>query len=255
MSPYIAEIIGTAILMLLGNGVVANVVLNQSKGNNSGWIVITWGWGIAVFVAVYIVGQFSGAHINPAVTIGLAGAGLFDWIEVPFYIGAQMIGAAIGALLVWLTYKDHFAETDNPDSKLAVHCTIPAIRNYPSNVMTEAIGTLMLVFGVFYLTDPGFISSNGDFLETITIDGKEVGLGLGSLSALPVGLLVLGIGLSLGGPTGYAINPARDLGPRIMHAILPIPGKRDSDWAYSWVPVVGPIIGALIAAGLFLLLQ
>lgn len=255
MSPYIAEIIGTAILMLLGNGVVANVLLTKSKGNDSGWIVITWGWGIAVFVAVFVVGQFSGAHINPAVTIGLAGAGLFDWAEVPFYVLAQMVGAAIGALLVWLTYKDHFNKTDDPDIKLAVHCTAPAIRNYPNNVMTEAIGTIMLVFAVFYLSGAGFISSSGQMLETITIQGEEVGFGLGSLSALPVGLVVLGIGLSLGGPTGYAINPARDLGPRIMHALLPIDGKRDSDWAYSWVPVLGPIIGALIAAGLYLLLQ
>jgi len=252
MHPFIAEIIGTALLMLLGNGVVANVLLNQSKGQDSGWIVITWGWGIAVFVAVFVVGQFSGAHINPAVTIGLAGAGLFNWAQVPMYILAQMIGASLGALLVWLAYKDHFKITDNADLKLAVHCTAPAIRKYPSNVMTEAIGTLVLVFGVLYLASPGFTNANGELLESIVINGKEIGFGLGSLSALPVGLLVLGIGLSLGGPTGYAINPARDLGPRIMHAILPIPGKRDSDWAYSWVPVLGPVIGALIAAGLYL---
>lgn len=255
MSPYIAEIIGTAILMLLGNGVVANVLLNESKGNGGGWIVITWGWGIAVFVAVYVVGQFSGAHINPAVTLGLAGAGLFEWGEVIYYIIAQITGAAIGALLVWLAYKDHFKKTDNGDLKLAVHCTAPAIRNYPNNVMTEAIGTFMLVFGVLYLVEPGFVSANGEFLEAIVIDGEEIGFGLGSLAALPVGLLVLGIGLSLGGPTGYAINPARDLGPRIMHSLLPIPNKRNSDWAYSWVPIVGPVIGALVAAGLFLLLH
>lgn len=254
MSPYIAEIVGTAILMLLGNGVVANVLLKDSKGNGGGWITITWGWGIAVFTAVYVVGQYSGAHINPAVTLGLAFGGLFDWAQVPYYIGAQILGAAIGSLLVWLTYKDHFAKEENADLILASHSTAPAIRKYPSNVMTEAIGTLMLVFGVFYLASPGFIDTNGEFLETIVIDGAEVGFGLGSLSALPVGLLVLGIGLSLGGPTGYAINPARDLGPRIMHAILPIPGKRDSDWAYSWVPIVGPIIGAALAAGLFLIL-
>lgn len=254
MSPYIAEIIGTAILMLLGNGVVANVLLKDSKGNGGGWITITWGWGIAVFTAVYVVGQYSGAHINPAVTLGLAFGGLFDWAQVPFYIGAQILGAAIGSLLVWLAYKDHFAKEENADLILASHSTAPAIRKYSSNVMTEAIGTLMLVFGVFYLVTPGFIDANGEFLETIIIDGAEVGFGLGSLSALPVGLLVLGIGLSLGGPTGYAINPARDLGPRIMHAILPIPGKRDSDWAYSWVPIVGPIIGAALAAGLYLIL-
>jgi len=254
MSPYIAEIVGTAILMLLGNGVVANVLLKDSKGNGGGWITITWGWGIAVFTAVYVVGQYSGAHINPAVTLGLAFGGLFDWAQVPFYIGAQVLGAAIGSLLVWLAYKDHFAKEENADLILASHSTAPAIRKYSSNVMTEAIGTLMLVFGVFYLASPGFIGLNGELLETIFIDGVEVGFGLGSLSALPVGLLVLGIGLSLGGPTGYAINPARDLGPRIMHAILPIPGKRDSDWAYSWVPIVGPIIGAALAAGLFLIL-
>lgn len=254
MSPYIAEIIGTAILMLLGNGVVANVLLKDSKGNGGGWITITWGWGIAVFTAVYVVGQYSGAHINPAVTLGLAFGGLFDWAQVPFYIGAQILGAAIGSLLVWLAYKDHFAKEENADLILASHSTAPAIRKYPSNVMIEAIGTLMLVFGVFYLVTPGFIDANGEFLETIIIDGAEVGFGLGSLSALPVGLLVLGIGLSLGGPTGYAINPARDLGPRIMHAILPIPGKRDSDWAYSWVPIVGPVIGAALAAGLYLIL-
>jgi glycerol uptake facilitator protein len=254
MSPYIAEIVGTAILMLLGNGVVANVLLKDSKGNGGGWITITWGWGIAVFTAVYVVGQYSGAHINPAVTLGLAFGGLFEWAQVPYYIGAQILGAAIGSLLVWLAYKDHFAKEENADLILASHSTAPAIRKYPSNVMTEAIGTLMLVFGVFYLASPGFIGVNGELLETIVIDGVEVGFGLGSLSALPVGLLVLGIGLSLGGPTGYAINPARDLGPRIMHAILPIPGKRDSDWAYSWVPIVGPIIGAALAAGLFLIL-
>jgi glycerol uptake facilitator protein len=254
MSPYIAEIVGTAILMLLGNGVVANVLLKDSKGNGGGWITITWGWGIAVFTAVFVVGQFSGAHINPAVTLGLAFGGLFEWAHVPYYIGAQILGAAIGSLLVWLSYKDHFAEEENADLILASHSTAPAIRKYPSNVMTEAIGTLMLVFGVFYIASPGFIGVNGELLETIVIDGVEVGFGLGALSALPVGLLVLGIGLSLGGPTGYAINPARDLGPRIMHAILPIPGKRDSDWAYSWVPIVGPIIGAALAAGLFLIL-
>lgn len=254
MNPFIAEIIGTAILMLLGNGVVANVVLNKTKGSESGWIVITWGWGIAVFVAVFVVGQFSGAHINPAVTIGLAAAGLFEWGLVAGYIGAQILGAAIGAFLVWLAYKDHFAATDNPDLILAAHSTAPAIRKYPNNVITEAIGTLMLVFGVLFLVSPGFVGTDGQLLETITLNGQEVGFGLGALSALPVGLLVLGIGLSLGGPTGYAINPARDLGPRIMHAILPIPGKGGSDWAYSWVPIAGPVIGAFIAAGLYLML-
>lgn len=255
MSPFIAEIIGTAILILLGNGVVANVLLNKTKGHDSGWIVITWGWGIAVFVAVYTMGQFSGAHINPAVTVGLAAAGLFEWSLVPGYIMAQILGGAIGALLVWLSYRDHFSKTTDESLILACHSTIPNIRNYPSNFMTEAIGTLLLVFGVLYLVSPGFIGVNGELLETITINGQEVGFGLGALSALPVGLLVLGIGLSLGGPTGYAINPARDLGPRIMHAVLPISNKGGSDWAYSWVPVAAPIVGGLVAAGLYLFLS
>lgn len=254
MSPFIAEIIGTAILILLGNGVVANVLLKNTKGNDGGWIVITWGWGIAVFVAVYTMGQFSGAHINPAVTVGLAAAGLFEWSLVPSYIIAQIMGGALGAFLVWLSYKDHFSQTTDEGLILACHSTIPNIRNYPSNFMTETIGTLMLVFGVLYLVSPGFIGVDGELLETITINGKEVGIGLGALSALPVGLLVLGIGLSLGGPTGYAINPARDLGPRIMHAMLPISNKGSSDWAYSWIPVAAPIVGGFIAAGLYLLL-
>lgn len=255
MSPIIAEIIGTAILILFGGGVVANVVLNKTKGNDSGWIVITWGWGMGVFVAVFAVGQFSGAHINPAVTVGLAAAGLFEWGMVIPYILAQTLGGFIGAVLVWLAYKEHFAITEDGNTKLAVFSTIPEIRKYPSNFLTEVIGTFILVFGVLYIVSPGFITANGDLLSVIVIDGQEVGFGLGSLSALPVGLLVLGIGLALGGPTGYAINPARDFGPRIAHAVLPFPNKGGSDWAYSWVPVVAPLVGAVIAAGLFLLLQ
>ncbi len=254
MSPIIAEIVGTAILILLGNGVVANVLLKETKGNNGGWIVITWGWGIAVFVAVYTMGQFSGAHINPAVTVGLASAGLFEWGLVIPYIIAQIIGGALGAILVWLAYKDHFKASEKEKLILACHSTIPNIRNYPSNFMTETIGTLILVFGVLYLVSPGFVGAEGELLETITIEGKEVGFGLGALSALPVGLLVLGIGLSLGGPTGYAINPARDLGPRLMHAVLPISNKGSSDWAYSWVPIAAPLFGGVLAAGLYLLL-
>tara|TARA_R100001143_G_scaffold52481_2_gene47641 strand:- start:2053 stop:2817 length:765 start_codon:yes stop_codon:yes gene_type:complete len=254
MSPFIAEIIGTAILMLLGSGVVANVILNETKGNSSGWIVITVGWGMAVFIAVFTVGQFSGAHINPAVTIGLATAGLFDWGLVFPYILAQILGAFIGSSLVWLAYKDHFDATEDGPTKLAVFSTAPAIRKYSSNVITEAIGTFMLVFGVLYITAPGFLSVDGELLSVIVLNGEEVGFGLGSLSALPVGLLVLGIGLSLGGPTGYAINPARDLGPRIAHALIPFSNKGSSDWAYSWVPIVGPIIGALLAAALYLIL-
>lgn len=253
MSPFIAEIIGTAILILFGGGVVANVVLNKTKGNNSGWIVITWGWGMGVFVAVFAMGQFSGAHINPAVTVGLAIAGLFDWAMVFPYILAQTLGGFLGAVLVWLAYKDHFEETEDGATKLAIFSTAPEIRNYSSNFITEVIGTFILVYGVLYITAPGFINVDGELLTSIVIDGQEVGFGLGSLSALPVGLLVLAIGLSLGGPTGYAINPARDLGPRIAHAILPFSNKGSSDWAYSWVPVFAPIVGAAIAAGLFLL--
>ena len=254
MSPFIAEIIGTAILILFGGGVVANVVLDKTKGNNGGWIVISWGWGMGVFIAVYSMGQFSGAHINPAVTVGLAVAGLFDWAMVVPYIIAQIIGGFTGGVLVWLAYKDHFAATENEAVKLAIFSTGPEIRNYPANVLTEVIGTFILVFGVLYISSPGFITADGELLTTIVIDGQQVGFGLGSLSALPVGLLVLAIGLSLGGPTGYAINPARDLGPRIAHAVLPFPHKGTSDWAYSWVPIVGPLIGATLAAGLFLLL-
>ncbi len=255
MNPFIAEIIGTAILIIFGGGVVANVILKKTKGHNSGWIVITWGWAMGVFVAVFTVGQFSGAHINPAVTIGLAAAGLFDWIMVIPYIASQTFGGFLGGVIVWLAYKDHFSATKDEGIKLAIFSTAPEIRNYPSNFMTEVIGTFILVFGVIYMVSPGFIGPNGELLETITLNGREIGFGLGALSALPVGLLVLGIGLSLGGPTGYAINPARDLGPRIAHAILPFPNKGSSDWAYSWVPIFGPVTGALIAAGLFLLFR
>lgn len=236
MTPFLGEIIGTALLILLGNGVVANVVLTGTKGQNSGWIVITWGWGMAVFVAVFTVGVFSGAHINPAVSVGLAITGKFDWALVPLYIVAQFIGAAIGATLVWLVYRPHFAITEDKDLKLAAFCTGPGIRNVVANLISEIVGTFVLVFTVLFLAVSTF--------------------GLGALDALPVGLLVLAIGLSLGGTTGYAINPARDLGPRIVHAILPMPGgKRDSDWGYAWIPVVGPLIGATLAGLLYLALQ
>ncbi|QEC53193.1 glycerol uptake facilitator protein [Anseongella ginsenosidimutans] len=235
MSPYLAEVIGTAILILLGNGVVANVVLKKTNGFNSGWIVITFGWAIAVFIAVFIVSEFSGAHINPAVTIGLALAGKFAWAQVVPYILCQLLGAFAGACLVWLTYRGHYNATDDADAKKATFCTAPGIRNYGNNLFTEAVGTFILVFGVLFMATP------------------EVGLG--ALDALPVALVVLGIGLSLGGPTGYAINPARDLGPRIAHALLPVKGKRDSDWGYAFVPILGPVIGAALAAGLFGLLS
>lgn len=235
MSPFFAEITGTALLIILGDGVVANVLLNKSKGHGGGWIVITLGWAMAVFVAVYSVAGFSGAHINPAVTIGLAVAGKFDWANVPVYIAAQFIGAMLGAFIVWVTYRQHFNETKEQHIQLAVFCNAPAIRSPLNNLLTEAIGTFVLLFGVMMILP----ASNS----------------LGSLDALPVALLVLAIGLSLGGPTGYAINPARDLGPRIMHAMLPIKGKGNSDWNYSWVPVAGPVIGAVLASWFFLLLN
>lgn len=235
MHNFLYEFIGTALLILLGDGVVANVVLNKTKGNNSGWIVISFGWAIAVFVAVYVAALHSGAHLNPAVTIALAAIEKFSWTEVSLYIAGQTLGAMAGAFLVWVHYKKHFDETADADAKLAVFCTGPAIRNTFFNLLSEIIGAFALVFGVLFITGP------------------EVKLG--SLDALPVALLVLGIGLSLGGTTGYAINPARDLGPRIMHAILPIPGKRDSDWGYSWIPVLGPIIGGLVAAFLFIVIK
>lgn len=231
MAHFWGEIIGTMLLILLGNGVVANVVLKNTKGSNGGWIVITFGWGMAVFVAVYCVATVSGAHINPAVTIGLAIASKFEWAQVPIYILGQMIGGALGAFLVWAQYHQHFNITEDKNLKLAVFCTGPQIRSNISNFISEVIGTFVLVFGVLYLAVP------------------EVGIG--SLNALPVGLLVFAIGLSLGGTTGYAINPARDLPPRIIHAVLPIKDKRDSDWGYSWIPVFGPICGAAIAAVLY----
>lgn len=235
MNNFIYEMIGTAFLILFGNGVVANVVLHKTNGNNGGWIVITFGWSIAVFVGVYIAAAQSGAHLNPAVTIAFAVADKFDWALVPIYIAGQFAGAMIGAFLVWIAYKKHFDETTDADAKLSVFCNSPAIKSTPFNLASEIIGTFALVFGILFI-------AGGD-------------VKLGALDALPVALLVLGIGLSLGGPTGYAINPARDMGPRIIHFILPIKGKRDSNWRYSWIPVVGPVIGGLLAALLFKMLQ
>jgi glycerol uptake facilitator protein len=229
LSIFGAEVIGTGLLILLGDGVVAAVLLNHSKAQNGGWIVITWGWGMAVMTAVFAVGQFSGAHLNPAVTLGFAVEGRTEWGDVPEYLAGEFVGAFIGATLVWLSYLNHWRETEDPGLKLAVFCTAPAIRNTVANIITEVVGTFVLVFGVMAF-----------FADKTT---SAAGLG-----GLLVGLLVLAIGLSLGGPTGYAINPARDLGPRIMHAILPIPGKGPSDWGYSWIPVVGPLIGGVIAA-------
>lgn len=226
----IAEIFGTGFLILLGDGVVAGVLLARSKSQNSGWIVITTAWALAVFIGVVVAGPISGAHINPAVTIGLAVQGGLDWGLVPVYIIGQFIGAFIGATLVAIHYWDHYAATEDQGLKLATFCTAPNIRNYGLNTVSEVIGTFALVFVVLAF------GTNGD------------ASGLAALGALPVALLVFVIGLSLGGTTGYAINPARDLGPRIIHAILPIPGKGGSDWEYSWVPVVGPIIGGILAA-------
>lgn len=242
MDQYIAEFLGTAILILLGDGVVANVLMKKSKGEDSGWIVITFGWGMAVALAVYTVGGVSGAHINPAVTVGLASIGEFPWADVPGYIVAQVLGAMTGAILVYLTYLDHFAATEDADLKLAVFSTGPAIRDYPKNTVTEIIGTAMLLLGVLGITSfagTGAGETAGEQLQALYGGG---------IAPLIVGLLVFGIGLSLGGPTGYAINPARDLGPRIVHAVLPIPDKGGSDWEYSWVPVVGPLIGGVIGA-------
>jgi glycerol uptake facilitator protein len=227
MTGFLGEMIGTMLLILLGDGVVANVVLKRTKGNNAGWIVISSAWAMAVFVGVFISSGVSKAHLNPAVTIAMAVGKDFPWEQVPIYLAAQMLGAALGALLVWIHYFPHFAATDDKDAKLAVFCTGPAIRHTPSNLLGEIIGTFVLVYAVLHVTTPAG--------------------GLGSLDALPVGLVVLVIGLALGGTTGYAINPARDLGPRIMHAILPIPDKRDSDWGYAWIPIVGPILGGVIA--------
>ncbi|HWV68674.1 MIP/aquaporin family protein [Chitinophaga sp.] len=231
MSPFLAELVGTAFLIVLGDGVVASVILNKSKGNQGGWIVITMGWAMAVFIGVYATAKYSGAHLNPAVTFAQALQGKFPWEDVPAYIAAQMAGAMLGALLVWLTYKKQFDETSDADTKLGVFCTIPAIRNPKYNFLTEFIATMVFILAISYITGPT--------------------AGIGSLDALPVAFVVLAIGLSLGGPTGYAINPARDLGPRLMHFLLPIPGKRNSDWSYAWIPILGPLAGAAAAALLY----
>jgi glycerol uptake facilitator protein len=233
VSIFGAEVIGTGLLILLGNGVVAGVLLHDSKAENSGWIVITFGWGMAVMVGVYVVGQFDGAHLNPAVTLALAIRGTshggIAWSKVPEYLSGEFVGAFAGATLVWLAYYVHWAPTEDAGAKLACFATGPAIRNTVANVMTEVIGTFVLILGI------------------LGIVGNKA-LGTTDLAPLLIGLLIFAIGLSLGGPTGYAINPARDLGPRIMHAILPIPGKGSSDWGYAWIPVVAPLIGGALGA-------
>jgi glycerol uptake facilitator protein len=246
MSAYVAEAIGTMILVLLGDGVVANVLLERSKGRNGGWIVVTTGWGVAVAVAVYTVGRISGAHINPAVTVALAAVGSFPWADVPAYIAAQVLGGFAGGILVWLVYLPHWAATPDPSLKLVVFSTVPAIRHRPANFVAEAIGTAVLLFGILAIAaNAQTLSTPGDVdLSAVFSRG---------LQPLLVGVLVLGIGLSLGGPTGYAINPARDLGPRIAHAVLPIAGKGDSDWSYSWIPVVAPLVGGTLGAAAYAL--
>ena len=244
MSPQIAEFIGTALLIILGNGVVATVLLNRSKGQNGGWIVITAGWALGVFVAVFSVARISGAHLNPAVSVAMAMAGNLPWASVPGYIEAQILGAIFGSFIVWLAFFPHWAITEDPELKRAAFCTAPAIRSVPSNLICEIIGTFVLIFCIFCMKGAvGAPKSDSVF----PID-------LGALGALPVGLLVWAIGLSLGGPTGYAINPARDLGPRIAHALLPVAGKGGSDWSYAWIPVVGPLIGGTLAAVVYMAL-
>ncbi len=235
MSGFMGELVGTAMLILLGQGVVANVLLDKTKGQNSGLVVIAIAWGLAVFVGVYVAGKIGSlAHLNPAVTIAMASLGKFSWSLVPAYIAAQMLGAMLGAGTAWAMYRHHYDLTQDADLKRATFSTAPAIRRLPDNLFSEIVGTFMLIFGILYIAGPATT--------------------MGSLDALPVALLVVVIGMSLGGTTGYAINPARDLGPRIMHAILPIKDKQGSDWGYSWVPVIGPIIGALLAALCFQML-
>ncbi|MBD1432654.1 aquaporin family protein [Sphingobacterium sp. DN00404] len=241
MTPFLAELIGTASMILLGGGVVANVVLKDTKGNNSGWMVITTAWAMAVFVGVTIAGPYSGAHLNWAVTIANLALGKLDLATSLSYMAAQIIGAMVGAFTVWVVYKDHFAQTQDAGAKQAVFCTAPAIRNLPINLISEIVGTFVLIFTILHFTDASLGGAD-----------DSTPIGLGSIGAIPVAFLVWVIGLSLGGTTGYAINPARDLGPRIMHAILPIRNKASFDAAYAWVPVIGPIIGALIAATLYL---
>jgi glycerol uptake facilitator protein len=238
MNPLAAEFLGTALLVLFGNGVVANVVLPRTNGNGSGWIVITTGWGFAVFIGVFCSQAYSGAHLNPAITVGLAAAGSFPWDRVAGYILAQMAGALVGGSLVFLFYREHFKASDSGLDKRGCFCTTPNIRNIPQAFFCEVLGTFALMLPVLLIAPASFKMS-----------GSDVVVGLGTLGAIPVALVVLAIGLCLGGTTGYAINPARDLGPRLAHAFLPIPGKTDSDWSYAWVPVIAPIVGALLAVG------
>jgi len=242
MSEFTAELIGTFFLVLLGDGAVANVLLKGTKVYNSGWIVITTGWALAVFVGVLVAGPYSGAHLNPAVTLALAIVGNFAWAKVGIFIAAQLIGALLGAFVVWIVYRNHFDSTPDAATQLGVFATGPSIKNSTFNLLSEIVGTFVLVFAIFYVTDA-------------EIGDTKTKIGLGSLGAVPVAFLIWGIGISLGGTTGYAINPARDFGPRIMHSILPIKGKGSSDWRYAWVPIIGPFIGGVLAALLRLALK
>lgn len=240
MDSFLAEFIGTTILMLLGVGVNANTSLkNTIGGENSNWVLVSMGWGLSVFVAVFITGQFSGAHLNPAVTIGLATIGKFSWSLVPTYIFIQLLGAIFGSWLAYLVYIDHYRLTDNEDTVRGSFCTGPAIKNYKNNFFSEIIATFILVFGIFYIVEPN-----------LEIQGEVVNFGLGALDALPVGILVWVIGMTLGGTTGFAINPARDFGPRLVYSLLPRKNK-NADWSYSWVPVFGPFSGAILAGLLY----
>ena len=242
MNPYIAEVLGTFLLILIGNGIVANVVLKNTKADNEGFLFITIGWGLAVFFAVMVVAPFSGAHINPAVTIGLALVGKFSWALVPGYLIAQLAGAFLGGLAVFIFYKDHYKITEDTDAIRATFCTSPAIKNTFSNFFSEMIGTFTLVLAVLFVVSP-----------SLEINGEQQLVGLGSLEALPVGLIVWVIGMGLGGTTGYAINPARDLGPRIAHAFINLKHKGANGWSYSWIPVLGPFAGGALAAGFYLM--
>lgn len=241
MSPYVAEFLGTLLLVLFGNGVVANVLLAKTKGNNGGWIVIATGWGLAVFIGAFCSAPFSGAHLNPAVTLAMAMAGKLESAKVAGYIIAQMLGGITGGALVFFYYREHFKASADADAKLGCFCTAPNIRNIPQSFFCEVVGTLCLILPVFLITDV-------KFKWPVGTEQTQVVVGLGSLGLIPVAMIVFAIGLSLGGTTGYAINPARDLGPRLAHAFLPVPGKRDSDWSYAWVPVMGPLVGAALAA-------
>lgn len=249
MSPYLAEFLGTTLLIIFGNGVVANVLLSRTKGHNSGWIVITAGWGLAVFVGVFCAQPFSGAHLNPAVTLAMAVAGQMPPGQVAGYMLAQMLGGILGGALVFFFYREHFKASPDAETKRACFCTTPNIRQLPQAFFCEVLGTFALVLPVFLMTQATVQ------LPDASGTPQPAVIGLGTLGALPVGLLVFAIGLSLGGPTGYAINPARDLGPRLAHAFLPVPGKGSNDWGYAWVPVVAPMLGGLLAAGVHLLLR